>query len=143
FGEEVAGEDLDALDRLDRDEVEGDHPPLARRRLDPVGGDLRPAARRRAEIDDARAREQDVVLVVDLGELEGRPRAIAAGPGFRHIGIVELPLEPAFRGARAAARGLHPHLQPAVAAAARRHGTGSSGPAATGAAPPPAPSWRR
>ena len=57
--------------------------------------DLAPAAGRGAEIDDARARLQQMVLVVDLDQLVGGARAIALALGARDIGIVELALEPA------------------------------------------------
>ena len=63
----------------------------------------RPAAGRGAEIDDARAGLQQAVLVVDLDQLVGRARAIALALGGGHVGIVELPLEPALRGGRCAA----------------------------------------
>ena len=38
---------------------------------------------------------EQLVLVVDLDQLVGGARAIALAPGLRHIGIVELALEPA------------------------------------------------
>ena len=57
------------------------------------------------------------MLVVDLGELEGGARAIAFALGARHIGIVELALEPAARGERAPLAGLDPNLEIALARA--------------------------
>src|SRR5262249_43470781 len=59
------------------------------------GRDLRPAPWRGAEIDDALARLQDAMLVVDFDQLEGRSRAPAFALRGGDIRIVELPLEPA------------------------------------------------
>ena len=65
--EEVHDRELDAGNRVDVQQVDADDAALAllaephlRR------GDLRPAARRRAEIDDALAGLEQLVLVVDL-----------------------------------------------------------------------------
>ena len=81
------------------------------------GGDLRPAARRGAEIDDALAGLEQIVLLVDLQQLEGRPRAITLALRPRDIGIVELALEPYLRRSDALVGGLHPLLQVAGARA--------------------------
>ena len=62
---------------------------------DALARHLAPAAGRGAEIDHARAGLEQMMLVVDLGELEGGARAEALALGPRHIGIVELALEPA------------------------------------------------
>ena len=48
--------------------------------------DLRPAAGRGAEIDDALARREQPVAVVELDQLEGRAGAIAFGMGARDVG---------------------------------------------------------
>src|SRR6185437_11663083 len=72
-------------------------------------GDLRPASGRAAEVDDARARAQDVEAVIELLQLEGGARAIAQAPGLADIGVVQLALEPLPRGRLALARGLDAH----------------------------------
>ena len=59
--------------------------------------DLAPAAGRRAEIDNLCTWFEKLVLVVDLDELVGGARAKPFALGTRHIGIVELALEPAPR----------------------------------------------
>ena len=77
-------------------QIDGDHLALAVDRADALGRDLAPAAGRRAEIDHRHAGFEEVMLVVDLDQLVGRARAIAVALGLRHIGIVELPLQPEF-----------------------------------------------
>ena len=72
--------------------------PLPSRAADALRRDLRPAAGRGAEIDDALARLQQAVLVVDLEELVGGARAVALALGAGDVGVVELALEPALRG---------------------------------------------
>ena len=66
-------------------------------RADAGGRDLAPAAGRGAEIDDAQARLQQMVAVVDLDQLVGGARAIALGLGALHVGVVEVALQPAAR----------------------------------------------
>ncbi len=56
--------------------------------------DLAPAAGRRAEIDHRDAGFEKMVLVVDFDQFIGRARAQSIPFGLRHIGIVELPLQP-------------------------------------------------
>ena len=55
------------------------------------------------------------MLVVDLGQLEGRARAKALALGTRDIGVVELALQPASRGQRALATALDADFQLSVA----------------------------
>ena len=105
-----------AGDRLHLDEVDGDHPPLARHQLHPLRGDLAPAARRRAEIDHDHAGPQQTMLVVDLGELEGGAAAIAPALRLLDIRIVELALEPAGRGDLPPLGGADPDRELAAAA---------------------------
>ena len=90
-------------------------PTTAPLRADLPGGDLRPAAGSGAEIDHALAGLQEIVLLVDLQQLEGRPRAVALALRPRHVGIVELALEPYLRRERALVGGLHPLLHVADA----------------------------
>ena len=71
-------------------------------RADPPRGDLAPAAGRRAEIDHARARFEQTIFVVDLGELVGGARAKSLALGARDIRIVDLAFEPGPRRRRAA-----------------------------------------
>src|SRR4051794_13050430 len=101
--------------RLDVEEVDADDAPPPLRAADPLRRDLGPAARRGAEIDDALAGLQQAVLVVDLEELECGARAVALALGERHIGVVQLPLEPPLRRGGALARRLDPLLQGAGA----------------------------
>ena len=56
-----------------------------------------------------------MIALVDLDQLIGRPRPETFPLGLRHIGIVELALEPQRRGERALARRLDPRLQRAAA----------------------------
>jgi hypothetical protein len=92
---------------------------------------LAPASRSSPKVHHARAGFQDMVLVIDLGELErgARPKSLALGA--HHIRIVELALQPKRGRKRALLGGLDPHLQRALAPpaffAARRHGCGSRG----------------
>src|SRR5262249_39298477 len=85
----------------------------ARVEAEALGRDLGPAARRRAEVDHARAFFEQAMLVVDLDQLERGAAAKTFALGPRHVGIVELPLEPAPRGDRAALRRFQPRLEPA------------------------------
>ena len=84
-------DDLRHFQQIDRDDLA---PSVGR--TDTLGGDLAPAAGCCAEIDHRDAGFQEVMLVVDLDQLVGRPRAQAVPLGLRHIGIVELPLQPEF-----------------------------------------------
>src|SRR5262249_49959222 len=93
--------------------------------LDPLDRDLDPAAGRAAEVDHARARPQEAELVVELQELEGGARAVAALAGLGDIRVVELALQPALRGDGAPARGPDAHRGAPAGRAAplvRRHG---------------------
>ena len=109
---EIELQELDAGDRLHRQEVDGDHlAPLPSTDAHPLGRHLGPAARRGAEVDHALAGLEQAVLVVDLDQLEGGARAVALALGGGHVGIVELALEPALRGGRALLGGLQPHLE--------------------------------
>ncbi len=120
--EKILGEKFDARDRLDVENIDTDHcaPPL--RRAGPFRRDLRPAARRRAEIGDLLARPQKAIFVVDFQELEGGARTKTLSLGPRHIGIVELPIEPQGRREASLARRFHARFQAAAALAARRAG---------------------
>src|SRR6185312_12302267 len=78
--------------RIDRDEVD----------THDLGGvslvhDLRPAAGRRAQINDALAALDEVKLVVEFDQLEGRARAPAFGLSALNIRIVDLALDPLTR----------------------------------------------
>ena len=86
----------------------------------PLRRDLAPAAGRGAEVDDAGAGFEELVLGVDLGELVGRARAEALALGGRHIRVVELALQPALRGGFVAARGLEAHVQAPIGSARAR-----------------------
>src|SRR5262249_32977798 len=79
-------------------------------------GDLAPAPWRRAEIDHAHPGPQEMVLVVDLGELEGGAAAIAPALRLLDIRIVELALEPAGRGELAPLGSADPDRQLAASA---------------------------
>ena len=87
---------IDAGDFRHLQEIDRDHLALAVDRADALGRDLAPAAGGGAEIDHGDAMLEEVILVVDLDQLVGRARAIAVPLGLRHIGIVELPLQPEF-----------------------------------------------
>ena len=85
--------EIDAGDRLHRQEIDGDD--AARlRRADALGRHLAPAAGRGAEIDHARAFLEEARLVVDLDQLVGGARANAFALGARDVRIVELALQP-------------------------------------------------
>ena len=86
----------DAGDFRHLQQIDRDHLALAVGGADAFGRDLAPAAGRGAEIDHRDALLEEMVLVVDLDQLVGRARAIAVALGLRHIGIVELPLQPEF-----------------------------------------------
>ena len=97
--EKIDPRKLHACDRVHRQDIDRDH---AAARAHALGRHLAPAAGRRTEIDHARARLQNAMLVVDLGELEGGARATALALGARHVRIVELALQPTARGLRLA-----------------------------------------
>ena len=105
------------MERLHRVDVNGDDLPLAGDGLRALRRDLAPAAGRGAEINDARARLQEPVLLVDLGELVGRARTEPFALRGGHIRIVELPLQPSLRGGGVPARGLEADVHLAIAAA--------------------------
>ena len=85
----VDARDLRHLQKIDRD-----HLALAVGGADAFGRDLAPAAGRGAKIDHGDSGLEKMILVVDLDQLIGRARAQAVPLGLRHIGIVELPLQP-------------------------------------------------
>ena len=87
--------ELDAVDRVHLQKVDGDHPAPALARSDARRRDLAPAAGRGAEIDDALAGLEELIFLVDLDELVGRARAIAFAPRLGDIRVVELAFEPA------------------------------------------------
>ena len=98
----VERDELRSRQGLDRQEVDADDAPFPLRGANALCRDLRPAAGRGAEVDDALARLQQPVFVVDLDQLVGRPRAVALALGAGDVGVVELALEPALRGERCA-----------------------------------------
>src|SRR6185295_18214262 len=130
--EKIDPREFDAADRVHRQDVDGDDAAVL---ADALARHLAPAAGRRAKIDNARTAFQHVMLVVDLGELEGRARTEALALGARHVGIVELTLEPELRRHRFALA-LDPDLELALAAPAawlfawlfrfRRHGVAAA-----------------
>ena len=68
---EVADQRLDTRQRLDRRQVEGDHPATASLAgTYALGRDLRPTARRGPQVDDPRTRLQEAELVVHLDQLK-------------------------------------------------------------------------
>ena len=82
---DVADDGPHVRDRPDGKQVDGDDGRAAARGL---GRDLGPAAGRRAEVeDDARLRADDVELLVDVRELEGRARPVALLLG-EHVPLV-------------------------------------------------------
>ena len=111
-------DELDAGHRVDGQKIDADHPALAVGAADPLCRDLRPAAGGGAEIHHPLAGLQEPKLLVDLEELVGRAGSIALALGARHVGIVELPLEPFLRRERAFARGLQALLERAGAGSA-------------------------
>src|SRR3546814_9164343 len=85
LGEEVADHQLGARDRLHLGQVDADNASAAPAALN---HHLGPAAGRAAKVDHTDARLQEVETVVELGELEGGARAVAALARFGHEGIV-------------------------------------------------------
>jgi len=117
FGiEKVELQTLDTRKRVHGQEIDRHHAAAAGSRAHALGRDLAPAARRSAEINDLGAWLEQPVLVVDLRELKRCARAQPFALGARHIGIVELALQPAPRGLGAAG-GAHPDLEIAFTAA--------------------------
>ena len=94
LGQEVELREVDAGDFRHLQQIDRHHLALAADRADALGRDLAPAAGGGAEIDHGDAVLEETMLVVDLDQLVGRARAIAVPLGLRHIGIVELPLQP-------------------------------------------------
>ena len=84
-------EKFDPDDRFHVEDIERDD---AAARADALRCDLAPAAGRGAEIDNAGARFEHAVFVVDFGKLIGGAGAKAFALGARHIRIAELALEP-------------------------------------------------
>ena len=72
--EKIDLREIDAGDRIHRQEIDGDDA-AALRGADALGRHLAPAAGRGAEIDHARAFLQEARFVVDLDQLEGGARA--------------------------------------------------------------------
>ncbi len=96
ISEEIELREADARYLRHLQEIDRDHLALAVRRADTLRRDLAPAAGRGAEVDHREALLEKVILVVDLDQLVGRARAQTVALGLRHIGIVELPLQPEF-----------------------------------------------
>ncbi len=91
FVEKVELEEFDVHDRLHVENIERDDAAV---RTDAPHGDLAPAAGRSAQIDNARARFEHMIFVVDFGELIGGAGAKAFALGAHHVRIAELALEP-------------------------------------------------
>src|SRR5439155_3231811 len=98
----VAAQERRALERLDLVEVHADDDPVGARELD---GDLAPTAGRRSEVDDARALEDDLVLLVELKELVRRAAAPALLLGELVPRVLAALAEPLPRHARSGLRG--------------------------------------
>src|SRR3546814_16641284 len=109
--------------------------PYTTRFRSPLPHHLGPAARRAAEVNHAGAALQKVEAVVELGQLEGGQRAIAALARLGDVGVVELALQPAGGRRGAPLGGLHPDLEAAPLAVPPAR--------AAPAAPPPAPRARK
>ncbi len=92
-GHEIHFQQHHAGQRLDRQQIDADDDGIGHY----LAGNLRPAARRRAEVDDGLAAFEDMELLVELDELVGGAAPVSLGLGALHIGIVELPGEPARR----------------------------------------------
>ena len=96
LGQKIELREIDAGDFRHLQQIDRNHLALAADRADALRRDLAPAAGGGAEIDHGDAMLEKAILVVDLDQLVGRARAIAVALGLRHIGIVELPLQPEF-----------------------------------------------
>ena len=92
--EEIAPDEVDPRRRRHVEAIDRDDLAPALPTPGTPGRDLAPAARRGAEVDDARAWLEQMVLVVDLDELERGASAKALALGAGDIWVVELPLEP-------------------------------------------------
>ena len=103
--EKVEFQEFDADDRFHVENIERDDAAV---RADALRGDLAPAAGRGAEIDDARARLEHAIFVVDFGELIGGAGAKAFTLGAHHVRVAELALEPGPRRQGAALLVLEP-----------------------------------
>ena len=101
----VAGDDVDAVDRLDRQEVERDNRAVQRpRRCRGIGGGrsatelaphvLAPRARRGTEVDDELAGREQVQLLVELLQLVRGAGAIALALRELHVRIGEVLVQP-------------------------------------------------
>src|SRR5262249_4432151 len=109
--------------------VLGDHP---------LDRDLSPAAGCCPQVDHLCAGLKEAEAVVELDQLESRPRAIAQALRLGDIGIIELAFEPEGGRKAAAMGGLHPLRQ-----ATARAGAGRASPAPVAATAPPARAPRR
>ncbi len=94
-------EKCDAGNRRHVEEVDGDDSSARRhvglpvpQRSDTLRRDLAPAARRRAKVDYFGAGPEEAKLVVHFCKLVGRAGAQPLPLGARHVGIVELALQP-------------------------------------------------
>ena len=75
--------------------VDRHHASPALGRPDPRRRNLTPSAGRRAEIDDAASGSKQMMSIIDFRKLEGGARTQTFRLRPRHIGVVELALEPA------------------------------------------------
>ncbi len=107
--EKIELEKIDTRDWLHVQNIKRDH---ASTRTDTPRRDFAPAARRRAEVNDARARFQQMIFVVDLGELIGRAGAKSLTLGTGDIRIFDLALQPCARRRLAALFILEPRHDP-------------------------------
>src|SRR5262249_39826306 len=86
---------LNARQRGHIENIDCNHAAPALRGIDALGRNLAPAPRRRAEIDDPRARLEQVMLVVDLNQLERGACTKSFLSRARNVRIIQLTLQPA------------------------------------------------
>jgi hypothetical protein len=123
LGQEVVAQNGGPRDRLHLLDVDGDDPAAlpalsaggGAGHPHPLHGDLGPAARGRAQVDDALAGGKEMKPVVELDELEGGPRAVAALARLGDVGVAQLALEPTDRRGLAPLGRLDPGGEPAPA----------------------------
>ena len=108
---EIHLQDLDALDRLGRQQVDAGDPRLR----GAAAHHLAPSARSDAEVDHRLDALEQPEALVELEQLIGGAAAVILRLGAAHIGIVQLPLEPAGRRGGAPPGGLDPLPRAAAA----------------------------
>jgi len=117
--QKIKTKEFNAGDRRHGKDIDGDDASLACARLHALCRDLTPAPGCRTQIDNARSGFEEMMLVVDLGELECRTRTQPFAPRTRDVGVVKLPLEPKLRRMRAALCGSQLQMQTALRARLR------------------------